>query len=193
MRDDYEFDDEPYLVIEKRQGSVGSFLLGAAVGAGVAILLAPRSGVETRQEIARSAQRARDRAADLANGVTDSVVDQFNQAREKVENRIDDARTAIEVKRQQVSRAMEAGRAAAQQARYELERRIAETKAAYQAGGDVAHEGGRGNGGPRVAPRYAGGRAGAGIAVDPAAGDSSDAPARSVPHPARTGGDPTEG
>jgi len=36
------------------------------------------------------------------------------------------------MKKEQVQRAMEAGRAAAQQAREELERRIAETKAAYQ-------------------------------------------------------------
>jgi hypothetical protein len=36
---------------------------------------------------------------------------------------------------------MEAGRAAAQQARDELERRIAETKAAYNAGVDVARSG----------------------------------------------------
>jgi hypothetical protein len=36
---------------------------------------------------------------------------------------------------------MEAGRAAAQQARDELERRIAETKAAYNAGVDVARTG----------------------------------------------------
>jgi hypothetical protein len=42
------------------------------------------------------------------------------------------------VKKEQVHRAMEAGRAAAQQAREELERRIAETKAAYQTPGDIA-------------------------------------------------------
>ena len=191
MRDDYEFDDEPYVVIEKKQGSVGSFLLGAAIGAGVAILLAPRSGEETRQEIAFAAQRARDRATDFADGVTETVVDQFNQAREQVEIRIDTARSAIETKKQQVTRAMEAGRAAAQQARYELERRIAETKAAYQAGGDVAHDRAAGpNGTPRVSPRYA-----SRPAIDAAAGDSPAASVepRTPVHPARTGGDPTEG
>jgi hypothetical protein len=41
-------------------------------------------------------------------------------------------------KKEQVHRAMEAGRAAAQEARDELERRIAETKAAYKAGAAVA-------------------------------------------------------
>jgi hypothetical protein len=42
------------------------------------------------------------------------------------------------MRKQQVTRAVQAGRAAAQDARGELERRIAETKAAYQAGADVA-------------------------------------------------------
>jgi uncharacterized membrane protein len=41
-------------------------------------------------------------------------------------------------KKEQVSRAMEAGREAAHQARTDLERRLAETKAAYNAGADVA-------------------------------------------------------
>jgi hypothetical protein len=58
-----------------------------------------------------------------------------------VEQGIDTARQAIDLKKRQVSRAMEAGRAAAQQARDELERRIAETKAAYNAGVDVARAG----------------------------------------------------
>jgi hypothetical protein len=40
-----------------------------------------------------------------------------------------------------VARAMEAGREAAQQARGDLERRLAETKAAYNAGVDVARAG----------------------------------------------------
>jgi hypothetical protein len=38
---------------------------------------------------------------------------------------------------------MEAGRAAAQQARSDLEHRLAETKAAYNAGADVARSGRR--------------------------------------------------
>ena len=45
------------------------------------------------------------------------------------------------MKRQQVQRAMEAGKAAAQEAREELEQRIAETKASYRAGAAVARGG----------------------------------------------------
>ena len=144
----YEFDDdEPFVVIEKQTGSAGAFLLGAAIGAGIALLFAPRSGLETREELRRGARRVRDRAEDLVEDATDRISDTFTEARDQVESRIERARQAVDMKRQQVSRAMEAGRAAAHQARLDLERRISETKAAYQAGGDVAH-----GAGPRVSP-----------------------------------------
>jgi gas vesicle protein len=134
-------DDEPYIVIEKNSGGVGDFLLGALIGAGVALLFAPRSGRETRADISRRARAAQDRVRDVANDVTDQVVDTFETARSRIEEQIDSARSAIVNKKEQVSRAMEAGREAAHQARSDLERRLAETKAAYNAGADVARSG----------------------------------------------------
>ena len=130
-------DDDPYLIIERQDSSIGSFLIGVAIGAGLAMLFAPRSGVETRRQLTRGARRARDE-------VRGRVTQTFEQARAEVEGRIESARQAIELKRTQVNRAVDAGRAAAQQARDDLERRIAETKAAYQAGAEVARAGGRG-------------------------------------------------
>jgi gas vesicle protein len=132
-------EDHPYIVIEKHSsGGVGNLLLGVAIGAGVALLFAPRSGEETRTEIRRRARRAGDAARNVAEGVTGTVADTFENARTRVEQQIETARSAIELKKQQVSRAMEAGRAAAEEARGDLERRISETKAAYNAGADVA-------------------------------------------------------
>lgn len=137
----YEFDDdEPYVVIEKHESSVGSFLIGAMIGAGIALLLAPRSGEETRRDIQLRARRARRAARRVADEVTGTVNDTFQDARRRVEQKIDTAREAIELKKQQVQRAMEAGRTAAHEAREELERRIAETKVAYKAGAGVAGE-----------------------------------------------------
>ena len=136
---EYHFDeDEPYVVIEKTEGSTGSFLIGLALGAGMALLFAPRSGVETRRELGRGARRVRDAAQGAAEELTGTVVDSFQEARQQVEERIDTARQAVELKRQQVSQAVHAGRAAAQQAREDLERRIAETKAAYDEGAATA-------------------------------------------------------
>ena len=133
--------DEPYIVIEKHSGGVGDFLIGALIGAGVALLFAPRSGRETRADISRRARVAQDRVRDVAEGVTDQVVDRFEGARARIEEQIETARSAIVAKKEQVSRAMEAGREAAYQARTDLERRLAETKAAYNAGADVARTG----------------------------------------------------
>ena len=140
-RYDYD-DDQPYVVIERRSdgGGVGSFLLGIALGAGVALLLAPRSGEETRRDIKRRARRVRRAAENVASEVTDTVVDTFQEARRRVEDQIDSALHVVDVKREQMHRAMEAGRAAAREARDELEQRIAESKAAYRAGAAVARE-----------------------------------------------------
>ena len=132
--------EEPYIVIEKHS-SVGDFLIGALVGAGVALLFAPRSGRETRRDIGRRARAAQERVRGVAEDVSGQVMDGFEGARARIEEQIDSARTAILTKKEQVTRAMEAGREAAHQARFDLERRLAETKAAYNAGADVARSG----------------------------------------------------
>jgi gas vesicle protein len=121
---------------------VEQFLIGALIGAGVALLFAPRSGQETRAGITRQARKAQNKVRDVADEVTGQVVDTFEGARARVEEQIETARTAIVAKKDQVTRAMEAGRDAAQQARIDLERRLAETKAAYNAGANVARTGG---------------------------------------------------
>ena len=137
----HDQDEEPYIVIERHNGGVGNLLLGVLIGAGVALLFAPRSGEETRTDISRRARKAGSTVKGVAEEVTDQVVDTFEGARARVEEQIESARTAIERKKTQVARAMEAGREAAQQARGDLERRLAETKAAYNAGADVARAG----------------------------------------------------
>ncbi len=141
---DYEYeDDEPYVVIEKTSGGMSSFLIGLAVGAGLALLFAPQSGAETRRTITRSAKKMRRAAKTAVGDVTEKVGETFETAKQRVEEKIEEARGAIEMKRDQVHRAVQAGREAAQQAREDLERRLAETKAAYQAGGQVARESSR--------------------------------------------------
>jgi hypothetical protein len=41
----HEYDDEAYVVIERTSGSFGSLLVGIALGAAAALLLASRRGV----------------------------------------------------------------------------------------------------------------------------------------------------
>lgn len=125
-------DDERYVVIERSEPGIGTFILGIAVGAGLALLFAPRTGEETRRDLQRRARKVGDQAQELVAEVTGTVGEKIQSARRSVEERIDATVNAVDIKRRQVTSAVDAGRAAAQQARVELEQRIAETKAAYK-------------------------------------------------------------
>jgi len=132
----YDDDDEPYaqpyVIVERREPGVGTFLIGLALGAGVALLLAPQSGEETRRGIARRARRAQEAAQDFVEDVSGTVADKFEEVRTSVEERIEATLNAVDDKKRRVSGAFHAGRAAAREARGELEQRIAESKAAYK-------------------------------------------------------------
>jgi gas vesicle protein len=132
--DDDPYIERPYVIVERGDAGagIGPLLLGLALGAGVALLLAPQSGEETRRAVARRARRAQEAAQDFVEDVSGSVADKFNQVRASVEERIDATFEAVDAKKRQVSNAVEAGRAAARQTRGELEHRIAERKAAYK-------------------------------------------------------------
>ena len=130
--DDEPYDVGPYVIVERRETGIGPFLIGLALGAGAALLFAPQSGEETRRGIARSARRAQDAAQDFVGDVSGTVADKFKEVRTSVEERIEATIDAVDDKRRRVSNAFHAGRAAAREARGELEQRIAESKAAYK-------------------------------------------------------------
>ena len=128
--DDEELDyPEPYVIVEKRGGGIGSLLIGLAIGAGAALLFAPQSGEETRRVIAR---RAQDAAQDFVEDLSGTVGEKFSEVRASVEERIEATLDAVDAKKRRVSNAYHAGRSAAREARGELEQRIAESKAAYK-------------------------------------------------------------
>jgi gas vesicle protein len=130
--DDEPYYPEPYVIVERGEAGIGPFLIGLALGAGAALLFAPQSGEETRRGIARRARRAQEAAQDLVEDVSGTVADKFNEVRETVGERIDATLEAVDDKKRRVSNAFHAGRAAAREARGELEQRIAESKAAYK-------------------------------------------------------------
>ena len=130
--DDEPYYEEPYIVVEQRDAGIGPLLLGIAIGAGAALLFAPQSGEATRRGIARSARRAQEKAQDFVEDVSGTVADKFNEVRASVEERIEATFDAVDDKKRRVSNAFYAGRAAAREARGELEQRIAESKAAYK-------------------------------------------------------------
>ena len=59
---------------------VSGFLIGAIIGAGIALLTAPEAGNRTRRKIRR-----------VAGGLKDSATDQLDDFAEDVKARVDDA------------------------------------------------------------------------------------------------------
>lgn len=125
-----EHDEVPYIVIERESGGgFGSFILGALVGAGLALLFAPQSGEETQEEIRARAKRLRSAAEDRVRDAQRGLEERLDQAREGVQHRVDTVKEAVE-----------SGRKAARDARSDLEHKLERSKAAYRAGVEAARE-----------------------------------------------------
>jgi len=132
MRD---HDETPYIVIEREGGGgIGSFVLGALIGAGLALLFAPKSGEETQEEI-------RSRAMKLKGVAQERVRD----AQHNLEGRLSTAREHLQTRVESVREAVDSGRKAAVDARGELEQKLERSKAAYRAGIEAAREVGAGS------------------------------------------------
>jgi len=127
MRDQH---DVPYIVIERDGGGqIGGFLVGALLGAGLALLFAPKSGEETQAELRERALKLRDAAED-----------RMREAQRNLEGRLDHAREGVQSRVNEVREAVDAGRNAAHEARGDLERRLEQSKAAYRAGVQAARD-----------------------------------------------------
>jgi gas vesicle protein len=125
---DYDFDQEPYVVIERRDSGIGPLLLGLALGAGAALLFAPRSGMETRRIIKDRARDAGDAARARAEELATAVTERVTEARDAVTEHVGTVRDSVRRHRDELLDAFDAGRSAAHQARAELERKLAERK-----------------------------------------------------------------
>jgi len=129
-----DYDDLPTFVIETRGGGAGAgtFLLGALVGAAVALLLAPRSGAETQAEIAGAARRLAGDVQGRVSGARDEVMSRVEGARDRVGGAFDGVRGQVETRVQQARAALDVGRSTASSARDELQRRVDDAKRAYR-------------------------------------------------------------
>lgn len=94
---------EPTVVVDRRSGGgMGLFLLGLAVGAGIALLYAPQSGAETRADLKRGARKIRRKVRDLAEDTSDAAHDLSRSAR-------DAAREARDMLERRLARHQRAG------------------------------------------------------------------------------------
>ncbi|HEY5973468.1 MAG TPA: YtxH domain-containing protein [Geobacteraceae bacterium] len=86
-----------------------SFLAGAAVGAGVALLLAPQTGEEIRDKI-----------KGLADDAIDKIKEYTTEAQDKIKTTIEDGKELIQEKKSILTSALEAGKEAMDRERERL-------------------------------------------------------------------------
>jgi len=78
-----------------------SFVAGAAIGAGLALLYAPKSGSEMRETI-----------SDFAEDAVDKIKEYTKEAQDKIKSAIEDGKDTIVEKKSILASAIEAGREA---------------------------------------------------------------------------------
>lgn len=128
-----EQEKQPYVIVERRASGVVAFLCGALLGAGAALLLAPKSGRETQADLREGARRLREGTEDKLTGFRDHLGDQVGRTREGLGTRVGAFRENVSARQKKAGEAIKAGRDAARQARSDLEARVADSKAAYRA------------------------------------------------------------
>jgi gas vesicle protein len=124
------------IIIEQQSGSgLGWLVFGAAVGAGVALLLAPASGEETREKLGRRAKELQRSAGDAIDGLRekfDALTSADGEPDEEAEDPEEDAEDGDEEADSDEDGAAEAsdgGHETLSDARAELERRLAAARA----------------------------------------------------------------
>ena len=98
---------------EERGASVGgillSFLAGAAIGSGLALLFAPKSGKELREQI-----------KDLTDDAVDKIKEYSQDAQERIRSTYEEGRELVREKKSLISSAIEAGKEAMEKERERL-------------------------------------------------------------------------
>ena len=123
-----DFRDQPVVVVERSEGGLGSFLFGLTIGAGLALLFAPRTGEETRRELKEQGKRLRDAAQDTMDDLQETLGGRYEHVKETVEDRLENAKEMFEDRKERAVDAVDAGKAAVKSARSELEKRLADSK-----------------------------------------------------------------
>ncbi len=128
-----EQDQQPYVIVERRASGVVAFVCGALVGAGVALLLAPKSGRETQADLREGARRFKEGTGERLTDLRDTLGDRYDRTRDQVGTRVGAFRRNVADRQKKAGEALKAGKDAARQARSDLEARVSESKEAYRA------------------------------------------------------------
>ncbi|MGE0442618.1 MAG: YtxH domain-containing protein [Gemmatimonadales bacterium] len=119
-------DDREVIVVESSGGGLKWLVLGAAVGAGLALLFAPGSGKEVRRQLGRGLRSLRDLADDTLEELKGDDGDESEEANLRA---MADGATYEEPETEPAPRRRPGNRPSQVSAREELERRLAAARA----------------------------------------------------------------
>ena len=112
----------------ERDSDVGTrltyFVIGATVGAVVALLFAPKSGRELREDLADATRKGVDRARETGSQLSSRAGEYYDAATERAGELASSAREAVSARGERFSAAIEAGKQA-----YREEKRRTESSA----------------------------------------------------------------
>ena len=96
---------------------LAAFLLGGVIGAAVALLYAPKSGRETREDISRAAGKIKKGTIDLADDIIESVHDFAEDVKDKATDVINRGKELSESARKEIIKTLEHGQKAIEKQR----------------------------------------------------------------------------
>lgn len=113
----HQREEENYLTT-----SILSFLVGSAIGAGLALLFAPQSGEYTRREMREKAERTIIRMRRMEDELMHALGDLMHSTKRKAHQLMDDGKERAELKRQEFLEVIAAGTKALEDARDKLKK-----------------------------------------------------------------------
>lgn len=87
-----------------------AFTVGSVLGAGIALLLAPQSGEQTRRDVRRMGKKALDKTQALRTELSDSIDTMADEVWERVREEIDRGREWTDNNIRDLQRALDSGR-----------------------------------------------------------------------------------
>ncbi|SNB44953.1 YtxH domain-containing protein [Geobacter sp. DSM 9736] len=99
---------------ENRNGNtavLGALMLvaGGIIGAGVALLFAPKTGKETREDLGRYATKTRRRAEEVVDDLSSSISEMVDKVGEKASELLDSGKDAAGTARESLLKAIDEG------------------------------------------------------------------------------------
>jgi gas vesicle protein len=74
---------------------IAGFLIGGIIGAGMALIMAPQSGEETREMLRERGIELKNRADETASGIRSKAGTYIDEGRERIEGAVESARTRV--------------------------------------------------------------------------------------------------